>query len=348
MVDVNRIDDSSVFDLHKEISSRQCSRRAKPPSKLLVLSLGVGDSLIDQLHREDSGVPTYGALPIRQLYHRMGFDERTILGWRLEHKLLQAVVLEHFVPNCVPASVGMSKASTVDEKTHFVKPTLGFGSSQQTEEFRKSAISGSPREPFSTILEEQWLVQDRLPISKEFRVHSVEDAVVPDLTFSRHERKVLRAERSGPNNYVQSVIDKLPNALVSGSIAGWDIGLLESGEYRVIEINWSGLHPVYRPGFQASGFFTLPPMGPYLIARLLRFVECQYHVEICVDSAGGGPIEARAFYDWIRRWKQVLHVADLVHQLDKGRFEPTGGFENAIPIYEKLCKTLSMSVDALG
>src|SRR5262249_32599472 len=47
------------------------------------------------------------ALLVRQLLRELGFDENRHVQWRLEHKLVQAMVLHQWVPEWIPVSCGL-------------------------------------------------------------------------------------------------------------------------------------------------------------------------------------------------------------------------------------------------
>ena len=124
-----------------------------------------------------------------------------------------------------------------------------------------------------TLTDEEFIVQERQDIRREYRVHTIEDRVIEDLTVHRHQGSVKPGERDGPNGYVQRMLDALPAGITSGSNLGWDVALLEDGSFAVIEVNIGGIHTVYNPGFHASGFFHHRVYGAIYSARLLLFLE---------------------------------------------------------------------------
>src|SRR5262245_6369640 len=48
-----------------------------------------------------------GAYFVRRLLSALGFDEHRAMGWRLEHKLVQAGVLGHYAPEAYPRTWGL-------------------------------------------------------------------------------------------------------------------------------------------------------------------------------------------------------------------------------------------------
>jgi hypothetical protein len=126
-------------------------------------------------------------------------------------------------------------------------------------------------------------VQEALPIRQEFRVHSLEDIVLPTMTFERYGPCAAPEERDEVNAFIAGLLARLPDALVGESLYAWDVARTTDGAWRVVETNLVGYHPVYERGFQASGFFQYHPMGPPLLADLVRHVRRSYHVGLDVN-----------------------------------------------------------------
>jgi hypothetical protein len=157
-----------------------------------------------------------------------------------------------------------------------------------------------------SIADEEWIVQERIPIDVEFRVHSLQDRIVDDLTFRRYTGGDIPSERHAPNRYVQSLLDRLPAGFISGTLCGWDVARTPAGKFRIIEANFAGFHPVYRPGFQVSGYFVNLDWGAKSTAQLMRFVENRDRLRI--DALADVDVESkeRTFYGEVIRWKQRL------------------------------------------
>jgi hypothetical protein len=134
-----------------------------------------------------------------------------------------------------------------------LKRALGYGASPGSTGDVDQVIRAvlSDREGAMTRLtDEEWIIQERIPIIEEYRVHSFEDSVVEDLTFSRHSGRPVKAQRGGPNNYVRSLLDRLPSGCVANLVCGWDIADTGEGGFRVIEMNIGGFHPVFQASYQ--------------------------------------------------------------------------------------------------
>lgn len=271
------------------------------------------------------GVFFLNTLPVRHLFKAMGFDEHRPFVWRLEHKLVQALVLQHFCPGSVPITTGLSRyiaehGACNDENLRlrisslFQKPALGYGSSEQSAPERRYALEAAFRTARDRVPDgleqEDWILQEKLSIRREYRVHTIEDRVIPDLTFVARMRRSVRKEEEGPNAYVQSLLACLPDGFVSQTLIGWDIADVGPGEYRVLETNWTGFHPVFGRGFQCSGFLCQRGWGPYVTAKLLRFIEAAYGISIRLHPTTGDKDEVDWFYWWIYQWKNVFRVCN--------------------------------------
>lgn len=263
------------------------------------------------------------ALAIRQLFHVFGFDEYRQLRWRLEHKLVQALILRHYCPKAIPVTHGLSKYRAVDRSRFrrslheafpdgfYIKAALSDSTGEREVCDRTHLIlaaieSGQESLRECAITEEDLIVQERVPMLKEYRVHSLEDRVIEDCTFRRYGRGNIPGERDAPNAYIQAILDRLPDALVAGSLYGWDVGLTANHEFRVIEANPSGIHPVYKPGFHCSGFYHDIEWGANITARLLRFIECADHVKVVVEPNTEEHPDLYKFYSAIVYWQERL------------------------------------------
>lgn len=226
---------------------------------------------------------------MRQLYDVLGFDEHRLLEWRVEHKLVQALVVNHYRAGAMPVTRGLAhlRASSPHEQLrdaleaafpdgYYAKTALGDSSgapegNDRTESLIEAAQSYAAR-PVTDLTGEETIVQERVPIEREYRVHSFEDRVVPALTFLRYGGEIV-GERDAPNAFVQSVLDALPAALVSGTTLGWDVARTAQTRFAIIEMNVAGTHRFYNPGFQCSGFFHLRGLGLLCVARLLHHLN---------------------------------------------------------------------------
>jgi hypothetical protein len=266
---------------------------------------------------------SFGAVFIRQLLSALGFDEHRQLRWRLEHKLQQALVFDHYLPGMVPRTAGASQCALTDAVNplreifaryfpngFFIKRALSDSSgdrgvSDATERLLSSGdraqleVSASAR-----VLDELWVVQEKIDIRKEYRVHTFEDRVVTDLCFARYAKGNIPGERDAPNTFVQGLLDRLPSALVGESLLGWDVASVDDRGFVVIEVNFSGFHLIYRRGFQCSGYFQDRDWGANSVARLLRFIEAHSNVRIELLPDLEEDSKGRNFYRDVNAWRE--------------------------------------------
>jgi hypothetical protein len=302
-----------IRSIAAEIDSFPATRRRVIRQPAIELALS------DAMRFSEGMRSTYRALIVRQLLAKLGFDEHRIFRWRLEHKLVQAALLNHYQPGSVPVTCGLSRfvsktagdlRRTV-EKTfptgYVIKRALGDSSGERgltdcTEEALALVTSASGAA--ARLWDEQWLLQQRIPIAKEYRVHSIEERVIPDLTFHRFEWGNITGERDAPNEYVEQLLRQLPDAVVGGSLLAWDIALTPGGDMLVIEVNFSGYHPVWHPGFQCSGYYQDVPWGAQMVARLLRFIEDTDDLEIRLRVDKEEPSPESEFFAEVNWWRQ--------------------------------------------
>jgi len=245
----------------------------------------------DPLRKEMTG--SFGVYVVRALWNALGFDEHRKFRWRLEHKLVQSRVFNRYLGREFPESWGVDSLSRqglrrplIDALLSgglFAKETLGhlsgdFGEADATQEVLESLIRGDEAPQAGTPVGEKWLVQERIAVEREYRVHSLEDRVLPGMTFDRYGAGSVPEERALVNAYVESILARLPDALVGESLYAWDVARLADGRFRIFEANLAGFHPVYERGFQVSGFFQFHPHGPPLLVELARHVASTYNL----------------------------------------------------------------------
>lgn len=252
---------------------------------------------------------------IRLLYIALRFDETHPFQWYLDHKLIQALLFNAYVPNLLPVTHGCAAllqhsmdrgihvAQAVEDifpTGHLVKRALtaGSGEGQRAncgdEVFERLARGGGILECRHCV-SEQWVVQQHIDICREFRVHSVEGRVVPSLTDGRYcNISNCDKTRHPVNAFVSRALLQLPIALTAGTMYAWDVAETAHNQFVVIEVNVTGRHPRYRPGFQCSGFFQELPGGVTMVARLLTFVESHYNVVVDFPSFRTG-FDQKAF-----------------------------------------------------
>ncbi len=290
-------------------------RHHNPLGSVLELRLSEAIPLLGQL------AASTRALMMRQALLAFGFDERRLTGWRLEHKLVQAIVLRHYCPESLPLTRGLDELAQEvefsDLRGHLhevfpegfvIKTALGDCSGQECDQRTEGILRWIERggrtflEDWAPI-DEEFIVQARKRIRREYRVHSIEDRVIEDLTVHRHEGAVRPGEREGPNAYVCQILVALPPGITSGAHLGWDVALLEEGGFAIIEVNVGGLHTIYNPGFHCSGFFHHREYGAIYSARLLRFLERAYQCQIKVIPDAPAYHDEHYFYSEVKDWK---------------------------------------------
>lgn len=272
---------------------------------------------------------------VRQLFHALRLDEHRPFQWRLEHKLVQSLVLDQFCPGCVPVTRGLIRqahASSPDGLLRslerdfpagfFLKPALGDSSGDHGIQdasaaalaaFLAASLPDCPRR----LEDETWIVQEKIPIEAEYRVHSVEDRVIDDLTLRRYGTGDIPGERDAPNAFVQRLLDRLPGGIVGGSMLGWDVARTPAGAFVVIEVNFAGFHPVHRRGFQCSGYFINEEWGAKSIAHWIRFMEKSDGFQIELDADVQEESTERTYYQQVTAWKERLLEAERT-----GRTQP--------------------------
>ncbi|HEY4089341.1 MAG TPA: hypothetical protein VGM43_25600, partial [Bryobacteraceae bacterium] len=267
------------------------------------------------------------ALPTRQVLLALGFDEKRLTGWRLEHKLVQALVFRHYNSESLPTTFGfdrLTRGVQPGELRMFlndrfpqgfvIKTALGDCSGRDIDQRTEAALAwmeggGRITLPADSLTDEEFIVQERKTIRREYRVHTIETSVVGDLTVHRHYGFIAPGERQGPNEYVQRMLDSLPAGVSAGANLAWDIALLEDGSFATIEVNIGGLHTVWNPGFHASGFFHHRDYGAIYSARLLLFLERAYGCRIAVAADAPEYPEENYFYSEVADWKERFSIA---------------------------------------
>jgi len=129
---------------------------------------------------------------------------------------------------------------------------------------------------------ERWLVEEMLHIAHEYRVHTFDRYVIPDLSFHRYRADANIAR--GTNEFVQSILDRLPDGIVSRQFFAWDVARDLYKRRLVIEVNLTGVHPVFRPGFQTSGHLQHEETGAWATATLIRHIERCLGISIVVEA----------------------------------------------------------------
>src|SRR5204863_4203993 len=88
-----------AMSIIRQLDGLAGERRRIPAASRLMIDLAEAAPLRDGLME--------GSLLIRQLYRALDFNEHQLTQWRLEHKLVQALVLNHYCPGSVPVTRGL-------------------------------------------------------------------------------------------------------------------------------------------------------------------------------------------------------------------------------------------------
>lgn len=232
-----------------------------------------------------------GAFIIRAILCELRVDEHHVFKWRPENKYIQYLILSHYSPGCMPKTLsltdllnkndGVQNIRKLIKSGYFIKATLGFGSGRtqnfdRTAEFEQILSDHQSKHSFQN---EKWIIQKRLNLDKEFRIHTFGKDILYGLT-SRIGGIVGLKDYDQPQEFVESILAKLPSSFLEGTLIGWDIGLTKKGKYYVIEANFTGFHPEYHAGFQTTGHVDDPPFGPIVCAWLHAYFRNKYKVSI--------------------------------------------------------------------
>lgn len=244
-----------------------------------------------------------GALFVRSILHQLHVDEHYIFKWRVENKWVQYAIMNHYAPGSMARSYQLSKLlnrhnailtiQRLFKKGFFLKATLGHGSGRagtfdRTAEFPEIIKDRKKNEKLddehitendTAYREEQWIVQKKLNLKMEFRVHTFCAAIIDGLTLKIDGDPSFN--NAAAEDYVRKILEKLPHNIKYGTLIAWDIGLTGSDQYYVIEANFTGFHPAYARGFQTSGYVEDDTFGPIFCAWLNNYFKNIYKISIC-------------------------------------------------------------------
>lgn len=318
-----------VDDLIAQIEATAKPRCTASPGAIVTLKASEGHKLRSGLC---SGGRFWRGLPVRHLLQALGFDEQRLFRWRPEHKLIQALIFHRYCGDAVPATRGLDgllasgrdgawrdELSSSEAAPEVVlKSATGYGGplERSIESDRAILAAAGDRlrsgDQARTVDAEMFVVQMRVPLDGEFRVHTLEGHVVDGLTF-RRGGSTEKPDQTAADDFVRKMLALLPNGLVADTLCGWDVMRTPSGAWRVIEVNQSGQHTLFDPGFQCSGYFSDPNWGFAMTARLLEFVERAYSVQIDVVADACPDGQLTTLYWWLARVLDFLrHRSKLI------------------------------------
>lgn len=150
---------------------------------------------VGQLLNDLSG--NYGALFVVAILRKLEIDESFVLQWRLENKFQQYQILNYYAPNCMPSTLpfsnflneknGIKKIKELFSQGYFLKATLGDASYinqswDKTGEFEQIAMLPS----LNTGQYKNYMLQKKICIKTEFRVHTFSKNIIPGLSYISH------------------------------------------------------------------------------------------------------------------------------------------------------------------
>jgi hypothetical protein len=292
----------------------------------------LGDNLRDGL----------SCLMIRRVIEHLAENENLPFRWMLDHKLILNLILHEFLPALTPLTIGLARAyldagsvpladylDTLFPSGYVVKSCRGAGSKRQ--DVLQSAATTLPMISREDVLNaytgkpesELFLVQAKIVTKREYRIHTIGRSIIPTLTrrtFGPRNEAISVVERMDIEQFTRQAFRFLPDGLCSDLVCGWDIGVDYYYQFHIFEINFSGNHPVFRPGFQCSNYFQSRDQGPLNIAGLLHFVSEMYNVRFEFElTSPVGELETKMFEQIYRvsRWTRLFQVADEVFDLWK-------------------------------
>lgn len=285
------------------------------------------------------------AFLVRRVLEHLQIDESLPFRFRVDHKLVQGILLRSFVPSSSLKVIGFAKAfkqagnTSVDlflqalfPQGFVIKDTYGYASGRNT--VLNSAATIPQRAKYAlesytgTAESEMCFVQERFPAVREYRVHTLGRDVIPTLTFRTHGSVALMGEleRDAVNSFVTLTIGSMPAALIEGSLCGWDVGVNEAGVFKVFEVNYGGLHPVHEPGFHCSAYLQSYIDNTLNLARLMHFVAKRHGVQFVINlSPASNPVEtdAASILYQVDRWRWLLELADKVSDMWSDSYKTT-------------------------
>ncbi|RAJ29090.1 hypothetical protein [Pedobacter cryoconitis] len=232
-----------------------------------------------------------GALIVKALCHELGINEHHIFKWRPENKYIQYLILNHYAPGCIPRTLSLTAILKKEDwvanirqlvkSGYFIKATLGHGSGgtnsfDKTTDFEKILLNHKNVDSFEN---EKWIIQKRLNLNKEFRIHTFGKDILYGLTLRiGGDNEINVFDR--PQEFIDSILKKLPYSFLEGTLIGWDVGLTARGKLYVIEANFTGFHPIFQTGFQTTGYVDNPPLGSIICALLYTYFRNKYGISI--------------------------------------------------------------------
>lgn len=272
----------------------------------------------------------FGALLVRSIMFQLSIDENRVLKWRIENKYLQYQLFNYYSPGCMPETFGLSevlsqkkgvqKARELFSNGFFLKATLGDASFatrtwDKTNEFDDLIIDQSSNNDQL----ETYTIQKKLKLLREFRVHTFGREIIPLLTYRIPNTQYFNYHYEA-EQFVSAILNSLPDQILQGTLIGWDIGWTNSGNYYIIEANFTGFHPEYRKGFQTTGYVDNPQYGTMISAWLNKYFEANFGIYI--DSIHPALLLNNPFYKAFEFYTTIFNNPSFDVLVDKQRERP--------------------------
>ena len=298
------------------------------------------------------------AFLVRRVLEHLQMDESLPFFFRVDHKLVQSVLLQYFAPSASLRIMGLAEAmkhsghnSVPDYLQELfpngfvVKDAYGYNSGRNT--VLESAgtvqerIEYAASHYYGSADTELWFAQERFCAVREYRVHTLGKDVIPSLTYRTYGSvsKLGEIERDAVGSFVNSVIISLPSPLIAASLCGWDIGVDSTGNFKIFEINYTGLHPFHEPGFHCTAYLQGYIDASLNQARLIHFVQQRYNVTFeIVVSPTNNPVEtdAASFLYQVKGWLQLMTITDTIDSLWQSSYKDAHSFNCVHGVIEPL------------
>jgi hypothetical protein len=265
-------------------------------------------------------------------------DQNAPFRYRMDNKLMQAIHLTRFLPDVIPYTEGMAKLARQCSGTNLaiyannrfggevvIKPVFGYASSREVVLSSSQRLSDKAFVDAETCdytgspLSEKFIIQSKLDIVREYRIHTLSRVAFRNLAFLHYggETVIPGEDLEKVCAFAENCLCRLP-PVFRDNLAAWDIAELRDGRFFIIEINYSGMHPTFDPGFHCSGHYQHPLWGAVNIANLLLSLKEQFGVDIEWPEVHGiypEPEETRQLLYGIQEWYTLCEIAHQIHDL---------------------------------
>jgi len=257
-----------------------------------------------------------GAFIVRSILHELNINEHHVFKWRLENKFRQYQVLDYYIPGCMPQTFGFSKllnqSNGVEQikslfaQGFFLKETLGDASISRNNWDKTAKFDLISKLPNVSSGEyESYMLQKKLHVKCEFRVHTCCKDIIPGLIYIT-QGEMPADRRAGVEKFVNEILQKLPDVILKGTFIAWDIALANDNQYYIIEANFTGFHPEYRAGFQTTGYVDDHHFGPVIAAWLNNYFNEKFGISI--GAVENSLLEDHQFYRTFLFYRSVFNA----------------------------------------